>query len=133
MGACISAGADRMTAAGLAETPQMISIGCDDLVDFVGWQEIPGKLVGQEMHAHKRLLSSVMITADQRRAMAREIAASLPQPRVRRHSFCQPTAAMKGTAPVARFAILTAGRLSRGNTRAMPHHCEADQDCSAYQ
>jgi uncharacterized protein (UPF0261 family) len=77
MGSSISAGADRMTAAGLSGTPQMVSIGCYDLVDFVGWQEVPGKLVGQEMHAHNRLLSSLMMTAEQRRAMAREMCRKL--------------------------------------------------------
>lgn len=77
MGSSISAGADRMTAAGLSGTPQMVSIGCYDLVDFVGWQDAPAKLVGQEMHAHNRLLSSVMMTAEQRRAMAREMCRKL--------------------------------------------------------
>lgn len=77
MGSSISAGPDRMTNAGKSATPQMVSIGCYDLVDFVGWQEMPGKLCGQEVHAHNRLLSSVMMTADQRREMARAICAQL--------------------------------------------------------
>ncbi len=77
MGSSITAGADRMTAAGRSGTPQMISIGCYDLVDFVGWQDTPPKLEGQETHAHNRLLSSVMMTADQRRNMAREICRKL--------------------------------------------------------
>ena len=77
MGSSISAGADRMTAAGLIGTPQMVSIGCYDLVDFVGWQEAPSKVAAQEMHAHNRLLSSVMMTADQRREMAREMCRKL--------------------------------------------------------
>ena len=77
MGSSISAGADRMTAAGLSGTPQIVSIGCYDLVDFVGWQDTPPKLAGQDTHAHNRLLSSVMMTADQRREMAREICAKL--------------------------------------------------------
>lgn len=77
MGSTISAGEDRMTAAGLNGTPQMVSIGCYDLVDFVGWQAIPAKLKGQETHAHNRLLSSVMMTVDQRREMAREMCRKL--------------------------------------------------------
>lgn len=77
MGSSISAGADRLTAAGLAGVPQIVSIGCYDLVDFVGWQDTPAKLQGQETHAHNRLLSSVMMTPDQRRAMAREICTKL--------------------------------------------------------
>ncbi len=77
MGSAISAGPDRMTNAGATATPQIVSIGCYDLVDFVGWQEVPPRLAGQEVHAHNRLLSSVMMTADQRREMAREICAKL--------------------------------------------------------
>ena len=77
MGSSISAGADRMMAAGLKGTPQMVSIGCYDLVDFVGWQDTPSKLVGQETHAHNRLLSSVMMTSAQRIDMAKEICAKL--------------------------------------------------------
>ena len=77
MGSTISAGEDRMAAAGRTGTPQMVSIGCYDLVDFVGWQAVPEKLAGQETHAHNRLLSSVMMTADQRRDMAREMCRKL--------------------------------------------------------
>ncbi|WP_425074443.1 Tm-1-like ATP-binding domain-containing protein [Sagittula sp. S175] len=77
MGSHISAGADRMTNAGRAGIPQLVSIGCYDLVDFVGWQEAPERLRGQEVHAHNRLLSSVMMTADQRREMAREMCRKL--------------------------------------------------------
>lgn len=77
MGSTISAGADRLTAAGRKGVPQIVSIGCYDLVDFVGWQDAPAKLQGQETHAHNRLLTSVMMTADQRREMARELCAKL--------------------------------------------------------
>lgn len=77
MGSSISAGESRMTAAGKAGIPQMVSIGCYDLVDFIGWQEPPAKVAGQEMHAHNRLLSSVMMTAEQRREMARTMCAKL--------------------------------------------------------
>ncbi|MEJ2019717.1 MAG: Tm-1-like ATP-binding domain-containing protein [Maritimibacter sp.] len=78
MGSSLSAGPDRMTGAGRAGTPQLVSIGCYDLVDFVGWQAMPPKLAGQEVHAHNRLLSSVMMTADQRREMAQEIRTGCP-------------------------------------------------------
>jgi uncharacterized protein (UPF0261 family) len=79
MGSAISAGPDRMTNAGDSATPQIVSIGCYDLVDFIGWQEVPPKLAGQEVHAHNRLLSSVMMDADQRREMARAMCAQLAQ------------------------------------------------------
>ncbi len=79
MGSAISAGADRMTNAGKVAIPQLVSTGCYDLVDFVGWQEAPKKVAGQEVHAHNRLLSSVMMTTDQRREMAREMCAKLAE------------------------------------------------------
>lgn len=71
MGSRISAGTDRMTHAGRSGTPQIVSAGCYDLVDFIGWEAPPAALAGQEIHAHNRLLSAVMMTPDQRRAMAR--------------------------------------------------------------
>ena len=40
-GSAISAGPDRMTNAGRAGIPQIVSIGCYDLIDFVGWQPLP--------------------------------------------------------------------------------------------
>lgn len=79
MGSTITAGADRMTNAGRAGIPQIVAPGCYDLVDFVGWQEVPAKLAGQEVHAHNRLLSSVMMTAEQRREMARTLCERLAQ------------------------------------------------------
>ncbi|WP_323780891.1 Tm-1-like ATP-binding domain-containing protein [Thalassovita sp.] len=77
MGSSISAGADRMTNAGRAGIPQIVAPGCYDLVDFVGWQDVPSKLAGQEVHAHNRLLSSVVMTAEQRREMARTMCEKL--------------------------------------------------------
>lgn len=74
LGSAISAGPDRMTAAGKAGVPQIVSIGCYDLVDLVGWHPIPEPLQGRPAHAHNRLLTSVVMTPDERRQMAREMA-----------------------------------------------------------
>lgn len=77
MGSAISAGDTRMTRAGARGVPQIIAPGCSDLVDFVGWQQVPPRLAGQEVHAHNRLLSSVVMTAEQRREMARCLCAKM--------------------------------------------------------
>ncbi len=79
MGSSISAGPDRMTNAGKAGIPQIVAPGCYDLVDFVGWQDPPARVAGQEVHAHNRLLSSVMMTARQRREMAQAMCARLSE------------------------------------------------------
>ena len=76
-GSAISAGADRLTNAGLQGVPQIISTGCLDLVDLAGWQPIPDAFRGTPSHAHNRLLTTVLQTPDQRRAVAREICAKL--------------------------------------------------------
>ena len=70
-GSAISAGADRMTNAGLQGVPQMVSIGCYDLIDFVGWQPLPERFRDTPAHAHNRLLTSVVQTAEERRELAR--------------------------------------------------------------
>jgi uncharacterized protein (UPF0261 family) len=72
-GSAISAGPDRMTAAGLRGIPQIVSIGCYDLVDVVGWQPLPARFADNPRHAHNRLLSSVVLDAGQRRDVARAI------------------------------------------------------------
>jgi uncharacterized protein (UPF0261 family) len=70
-GSAISAGPDRMTAAGLRGTPQMVAPGCYDLLDVVGWQPPPDRFRDQPAHAHNRLLSSYLTSAADRREIAR--------------------------------------------------------------
>jgi uncharacterized protein (UPF0261 family) len=76
-GSAISAGDDRLTNAGLRGTPQIVSIGCLDLVDLVGWQPLPALFADTPAHAHNRLLTTVLQTPDQRREVAREICRKL--------------------------------------------------------
>ena len=70
-GSAITAGPDRMTAAGRRGTPQMVAPGCCDLVDFVGWMPVPPQLRGREIHAHNRLLSSALLNPEERIEVAR--------------------------------------------------------------
>ena len=76
-GSALSAGADRMTHAGRVGIPQMVSIGCYDLIDFVAWQPLPDRFKDTPAHAHNRLLTSVVQSPDQRRELAREICGKL--------------------------------------------------------
>ncbi|CUH87865.1 hypothetical protein PH5382_01794 [Phaeobacter sp. CECT 5382] len=73
----LSAGADRLTNAGCAATPQIVAPGCYDLVDFVGWQGVPVQFEGRPVHAHNRLLSSAVLDASEREAVARSICSKL--------------------------------------------------------
>ena len=69
-GSNITAGADRLTAAGARGIPQMVAPGCYDLVDFVGWQPVPPRLEGRMTHAHNRLLTSAVLEAEERKEVA---------------------------------------------------------------
>ncbi|GGH23779.1 Uncharacterized protein, UPF0261 family [Cribrihabitans marinus] len=73
----LSAGEDRMTAAGRAGIPQLVAPGCYDLVDFVGWQPAPAPLAGRPTHAHNRLLTSAVLELEERRQVARAICGKL--------------------------------------------------------
>ena len=79
LGSAISAGEDRMTNAGKAGVPQIVSIGCYDLVDLVGWHPVPPALADQDLHAHNRLITAVSMNSEQRREMARTMCEKLAQ------------------------------------------------------
>ncbi len=70
-GSNISAGADRLTNAGVTGTPQVVAPGCYDLVDVVGWQPIDGKWDAHMKHAHNRLLTSIVLEAAEIKLVAR--------------------------------------------------------------
>lgn len=70
-GSNISAGADRLSNAGLTGTPQIVAPGCYDLVDIVGWQPMPEKWSGHSKHEHNRLLTSVVLNEQERKLVAR--------------------------------------------------------------
>ena len=76
-GSNISAGADRLTNAGLNGTPQIVAPGCYDLVDIVGWQPLPDKWSDHLKHEHNRLLTSIVLNDDERRLVARAHGAQL--------------------------------------------------------
>ncbi|MGL4280083.1 MAG: Tm-1-like ATP-binding domain-containing protein [Albidovulum sp.] len=78
-GSAITAGENRLTAAGRAGVPQIVAPGCHDLVDLVGWQPIPVKLSALPSHAHNRLLTSVVLDTEGRREVARAHCARLAQ------------------------------------------------------
>ena len=70
-GSNISAGADRLTQAGIKGIPQLVAPGCYDLVDLVGWQPVPDKWLDHPLHAHNRLISSIVLNEKERRQVAR--------------------------------------------------------------
>jgi uncharacterized protein (UPF0261 family) len=76
-GSLVSAGADRLTGAGRSGTPQLVAPGAMDILDLAGWQEIPARFSDRPFHEHNRLIKSVGFNAEERRALAREMAERL--------------------------------------------------------
>jgi uncharacterized protein (UPF0261 family) len=131
-GSAISAGPDRMTGAGRAGVPQMVAPGCHDLVDIVGWHPIPPNLAGHEVHAHNRLLSSIMLTGPERDQVARAMADKLAQargptvlllPEGGMNEWDRPGGPLSDPAALAQFcATLKAACPSNVTIRAMGAH-----------
>jgi len=69
-GSSVSAGADRLTNAGLNGTPQIVAPGCHDLIDLPGWQPLDTRWDGYDAHAHNRLLSSIVLNLEDRKTVA---------------------------------------------------------------
>jgi len=76
-GSVVNSGADRLTSAGLAGTPQIVAPGASDLVDMPAWSPVPDQWRDRPYHAHNRLIASVAITAEERRQTARAMANKL--------------------------------------------------------
>ena len=72
-GSAVSAGADRLTGAGRAGTPQIVAPGAVDMVDFPAWAPVPPALAGRPVHQHNRLIASATSAPPLRAAIARVI------------------------------------------------------------
>ena len=76
-GSQITAGADRLTGAGLNGVPQIVAPGCCDLVDVIGWQDLDPHFENNDAHAHNRLITAVVLEPEDRALVASAIAKKL--------------------------------------------------------
>ena len=76
-GSVVTSGPDRMENAGRAGIPQIIAPGAVDMVDMPAWQPTPDRFEGRPYHAHNRLIASVTVSPQQRRAVAQVVAARM--------------------------------------------------------
>lgn len=65
-GGILTAGPDRLTAAGKNGIPQIVAPGASDMYDIATWQPIPEHLKERGYHAHNRLIASVGTTPEER-------------------------------------------------------------------
>jgi uncharacterized protein (UPF0261 family) len=76
-GSPVSAGRDRLEAAGQAGIPQIVAPGGVTLVDLLAWKDVPEQFADREFHIHNRLIACAKLNADERVQAAETIAAKL--------------------------------------------------------
>ncbi|MCP3727102.1 Tm-1-like ATP-binding domain-containing protein [Paraburkholderia sp. CNPSo 3272] len=73
-GSVVTAGPSRLEAAGRLGIPQLVSPGASDMIDVQTWKPLPKVYEDRLYHAHNRLIASVTMTPQERRAAARVLA-----------------------------------------------------------
>jgi uncharacterized protein (UPF0261 family) len=75
VGGILTAGPDRLTAAGRAGVPQVISVGALDMVNFGPRETVPEKFATRLFHRHNATVTLMRTTVDENRSLGREIGA----------------------------------------------------------
>jgi uncharacterized protein (UPF0261 family) len=74
VGGILTAGRDRLTAAGLAGVPQVISLGALDMVNFGPPETVPEKFRGRRFYQHNPTVTLMRTTLDENDRLGKEIA-----------------------------------------------------------
>lgn len=77
VGGVLSAGPDRLSAAGRRGIPQVVSVGALDMVNFGAEATIPAAFRGRTLYRHNAAVTLVRTTAEECREIGRRIAAQL--------------------------------------------------------
>jgi uncharacterized protein (UPF0261 family) len=73
-GGVLSAGPDRLTAAALRGTPQVISLGALDMVNFGPPETVPEQHRGRRFHRHNPTVTLMRTTPDENDRLGKEVA-----------------------------------------------------------
>jgi uncharacterized protein (UPF0261 family) len=74
VGGILSAGPDRLTAAGEKGIPQVVSVGALDMVNFGPRETVPSKFEGRKFHVHNASVTLMRTTAEENAKLGEEIA-----------------------------------------------------------
>ena len=77
VGGFLSAGPDRLTAAGRAGIPQVVSTGALDMVNFYAPESVPAKFKGRTFYTHNANVTLMRTTSDENAAIGADIARKL--------------------------------------------------------
>jgi uncharacterized protein (UPF0261 family) len=79
VGGVLSAGPDRLEAAGNLGLPQVVSLGALDMVNFGPWQSVPEKFRGRNLYKHNAMVTLMRTTPEENAELGRMIARKLNQ------------------------------------------------------
>jgi uncharacterized protein (UPF0261 family) len=77
VGGVLTAGPDRLTAAGLAGVPQVVSLGALDMVNFGPRDTVPVEFAGREFFVHNATVTLMRTTAEESAELGRRVAVKL--------------------------------------------------------
>jgi uncharacterized protein (UPF0261 family) len=77
VGGVLSAGPDRLEAAGRAGVPQVVSLGALDMVNFGPRETVPPQFEGRNLYVHNPTVTLMRTTAEENAALGRTIGAKL--------------------------------------------------------
>jgi uncharacterized protein (UPF0261 family) len=77
VGGVLSAGPDRLTAAGAAGVPQVVSLGALDMVNFGPRETVPARFEGRNFYVHNPTVTLMRTTPEECRELGREIGRKL--------------------------------------------------------
>jgi len=77
VGGVLSAGPERLTAAGHAGVPQVVSVGATDMVNFHGRATVPARFEGRRFHHHNANVTLMRTTPEECAAIGADIGAKL--------------------------------------------------------
>ncbi|HEX6938080.1 MAG TPA: Tm-1-like ATP-binding domain-containing protein [Longimicrobiales bacterium] len=81
VGGVLSAGPDRLSAAGRAGVPQVVSVGALDMVNFGGIDTVPERFRGRTLYRHNPTVTLMRTTPEECEEIGRRIAAQLARAR----------------------------------------------------
>jgi uncharacterized protein (UPF0261 family) len=76
-GGVLSAGPDRLTAAGRAGVPQVVSLGALDMVNFGSRESVPERFAGRNLYVHNPSVTLMRTTPEECRELGRRLGAKL--------------------------------------------------------
>jgi uncharacterized protein (UPF0261 family) len=77
VGGVLSAGPDRLTAAGAAGLPQVVSLGALDMVNFGPRDSVPEKFEGRNLYVHNPTVTLMRTTPEENAELGRQIGRKL--------------------------------------------------------